>query len=223
MKNKPQIVIAIVAVAAVLVGLLIGLGAGQLQLKKEQKAFQDKLKDAQKKVVFIQKRMSDEKSEIAASAQRQYQADMEKLGAEKSALGAQAVKLKEQIAASDASIREAENASAKVKKELQDVKQKQVQSVAQIKDMERDLKKMTAEKNSIQAELKKTEQNLTRCETNNKKLTGIADDLLKAYRNKGVGTALLEKEPLTQVKKVEMEQLLQTYRDDIEQQKFKKR
>ena len=46
---------------------------------------------------------------------------------------------------------------------------------------------------------------------------------MKAYKNKGVKDAILEKEPLTQIKKVELEQLAQKYKEEIEQQKIKKK
>jgi hypothetical protein len=46
---------------------------------------------------------------------------------------------------------------------------------------------------------------------------------VKAYKNKGIGAAILEKEPLTQIKKVELEQLTQKYKEEIEKLRITKK
>jgi hypothetical protein len=63
---------------------------------------------------------------------------------------------------------------------------------------------------------------LSSCEESNASLCIIGEELVKAYKNKGITTAILEKEPLTQIKKVELEQLAQKYKENIEQLKIKK-
>jgi hypothetical protein len=50
----------------------------------------------------------------------------------------------------------------------------------------------------------------------------IAGDLVKKYKNKGIGAAILEKEPLTQIRKVELEQFVRDYGEEIERLKVKK-
>ena len=223
MKQIPQLKKIMIPVVAAVVGLIIGLGVGQFQIKKEQKVFQNKIKEANKKMTFLQKKMTEEKTEATTSIERKYQTDLDKLQEEKKALGGQMGKFKEQARNLEAKIKETDEASAKTKKELQELGQKYTQATQHNKDLERDLKKMAGEKGALQAELKKTTQNLGTCAANNAKLCVIAEDLVKAYRNKGIGTALLEKEPLTQIKKVEMEQLTQKYREEIDQQKIKKK
>jgi hypothetical protein len=46
--------------------------------------------------------------------------------------------------------------------------------------------------------------------------------LLVKYKNKGVVSALAAKEPLTQVKKVELEEYVQEYSDKVDKLKFEK-
>jgi len=227
-KQMAQLQKIIIPVVAILIGLFIGLAVGHYQLKKEQKISQDRMKEANKKITFIQKRMEDEKTEATSSVEQKCQSDLDKLLNEKKALvSGQVVKLKEEVrsleAKIEAKIKEADELAAKNKKELQEAGEKYDQAANHNKDLERDLKKMKGEKDALQARLKKTTQNLSNCGVNNANLCIIVDELIKAYRNKGVKDAILEKEPLTQIKKVEAEQLTQKYREEMEQQKIKKK
>jgi hypothetical protein len=81
------------------------------------------------------------------------------------------------------------------------------------------LKKTAGEKQALQADLKRTTRELGTCSSNNADLALIAEELVKRYKNKGFGAVLLEKEPLTQVRKVELEQLTNQYLEDIAQKK----
>jgi hypothetical protein len=106
-----------------------------------------------------------------------------------------------------------EEASTKMKKAIQE-------SERSNKELDLGLKKITGEKQALQSELKKMTQELGHCASNNAELCIIAEELLTKYRNKGVGAAILEREPIVQVKKVELEQLTQKYQEEIEQQKI---
>ncbi|HUN55815.1 MAG TPA: hypothetical protein VMU29_11725 [Smithella sp.] len=226
MKQLAQLQKYIIPVVAIAVGLVLGLGIGQLQLKKEQKIFQDRMKESSKKLTFIQKKMTDEKNEATASLGQQCQGEMDKLQNEKKALSSQLAKLKGQKKDLETRIeaknKEMEDLITNNKKDLQDAGKKYDQIVQHGKDLERDLKKVKGEKDTLQAQLKKTNQKLSSCEVNNANLCVIGGELVKAYKNKGITTAILEKEPLTQIKKVELEQLTQKYRENIEQLKINK-
>ncbi|MEN6433924.1 MAG: hypothetical protein WA096_10565 [Smithella sp.] len=217
----------IIPIVAIVIGLSIGLGVGQYQLKKEQQISQGRMKEASKKIAFIQKKMADEKTEAATSIEQKCQSDMDKMQNEKKALSGQLVKLKEQArnleAKIEIKIKEADELTVRNKKELQEAGKKYDQAAQRVKELERDVKKIKGEKDALKAQLKKTTTKLSSCEANNANLCIIGDELVKAYKNKGIGAAILEKEPLTQIKKVEMEQLTQKYKEEIEQQKIKKK
>ncbi|HVO65469.1 MAG TPA: hypothetical protein VMT12_03210 [Syntrophales bacterium] len=213
----------IIPAAALLVGLTVGLGIGQFQVKKEQRISQEKIKEAGKKIAYIQKKMADEKNEATVSLEKKCQEDIEKLQNEKKALGGQVGKLKEQMQNLETKIKESDESYAKTKKELQETERKYAKAAQHNKELDRDLKKVTGEREYLQSELKKTTKALGNCKSNNAELCVIAEDLVKKYRNKGVGASLLEKEPLLQVKKIELEQITQKYQEEIEQLKIKKR
>jgi chromosome segregation ATPase len=226
MDKVSQLKKVIIPVVALVIGLSIGLGVGHLQFKKEQKIFQDKMKESSKKIAFIQKKMAEEKDEATTSLGQKCQSDTDKLQNEKKSLGSQLAKLKEQTRnleeKIEAKVKESDELITKNKKELQDAGKKYDQAAQRTKELERDLKKVKGEKDALQAQLKKTTQKLSSCEESNANLCIIGEELVKAYKNKGITTAILEKEPLTQIKKVELEQLTQKYKENIEQLKIKK-
>jgi chromosome segregation ATPase len=60
-----------------------------------------------------------------------------------------------------------------------------------------------------------TDRDLRRCAEHNARLCVLAEELVVLYENKGVLSAVMQKEPLTQIKKVEVEGLGREYADKI--------
>jgi chromosome segregation ATPase len=222
MKIPPiqKLTLPAVALAA---GLLIGLGVGQMQVKKEQKVCQDKIKEKDRKIAFIQKKMAEEKAEATSSLEQKCRDDVNKLQAafqsekkKTGALSGQVAALTGQVQKLDVRIKTADDTTAKRAQELQE-------ALRNNKDLDRELKKTAGEKQALQADLKRTTRELGTCSSNNAELALIAEELVKRYKDKGIGAVLLEKEPLTQVRKVELEQLTSQYREEIEQKKINKK
>ncbi len=221
MIKLPEMHKIIAPAVALAVGLSIGLGICYFQIQKEQKISQGKIAEASKKVAFMQKKMAEEKSETLASMEQQYNSDVEKLHKENAALGGQVGKYKEQVQTMEAKILASDKEAAKMKKELQECESKYALAAQQNKDLDGSLKKVTGERQALQAEWQKTTKDLSQCSANNARLIILSQELLKKYWDKGLGTIILQNEPLTQLKKVELEKLIQQYREEIEKQKIK--
>ncbi|MDA8086577.1 MAG: hypothetical protein M0Z75_07755 [Nitrospiraceae bacterium] len=232
MKGQHLFLKIAVPAAALAAGLTIGMVSGNLQVKKEKQMFQDRLNDVNRNISSMQKQMMDEEAQAAVSMQQEHQSDMdklEKLGAEKKALAAQVESLKGRAQKAELQARETDGAFAKTEKDLQGMRQnnkalaqKLNTETGQLRDLQAALKKKGRQLQDFQAELKKTAGGLGHCESNNAELCIIAGGLLKKYRSKGIGDVLLAKEPLTQIRKVEMEHLTAKYSEEIERQKLKK-
>jgi chromosome segregation ATPase len=209
-----------IPLVALAIGLLIGSGMGYLKLSKERGIFQDKMKEANKKIAFIQKKMAEDKNETTTSLEQRYQGELEKLqkalSNEKKRKGEQVAKLTEQAQKLEKEAKDTEEALLKTRKELQE-------TAKVSRELDHDLKKTTMEKQSLEANLKKTTRDLGQCVANNAELVIISEELVAKYKDKGLGSVILAKEPITQVKKVELEQLTQQYRDEIEHRKLKKK
>lgn len=222
MKRYQKIILPI---AALLVGLIFGLGIGQMKVASVKKAAQAKVKEANKKAAFIQKRLLEEQSKPPED--QNCRGDLEKLQKEQESLREELKSAKakaretEQVFA--AKLKETEDVADRTKKDLLAMELKYKQEDKHSKELEGDLRKTVSEKVNLQADLKKTSRNLSQCEANNAKLCTLAEEILKKYRKKGVAAALLQEEPLIQTKRVELEHFNQQYRDEIEKQKFQKR
>lgn len=70
----------------------------------------------------------------------------------------------------------------------------------------------------LTAQLSEARGTMERYLEHNSELVAIAQELVQAYKDKGVADVLAQKEPLTQVKKVELEQFVQEYSERIEAQ-----
>ncbi|HET6513535.1 MAG TPA: hypothetical protein VFG09_00075 [Thermodesulfovibrionales bacterium] len=214
---------------ALMAGLIAGLGISHIQITKEQTAFQEKIKEANKRIAFLQKKAVEERNEAAYSVEQRLRGDLDKLENEKQALAGQARTLKDQMEKTEKKLGEADESSARTRKELSEARAASDGIRREVQEMERknrdladELKRTAGEKQALQAELRKMSQDLDTSESNNAELCIIAEELLKEYKNKGFGTVLKHKEPLTQVKRVELEQFVQKYHERIDQQRVKK-
>jgi len=88
--------------------------------------------------------------------------------------------------------------------------------VAQLDETQR---KSAAENVRLQAILSKQAQELAASEAKNVQLYKYSVDLLEKYKSKGVWTSLAQTDPLTGLKRVEIENLLDEYRDKLDTQK----
>jgi chromosome segregation ATPase len=227
----------IIPALALIIGLILGFGIGHLQVKKEKKLSKERMEEANRKIVFMQKKMAEIKTEADTASEQKCQGDMEKLDAlqrEKKMLDLQAGKLKEQIQGFEAKLKASDEAAANAKEVLARTKKESTEAAAkaaeQLKDAEQknreldgDLKRMSGEKQALQTELTKTGHSLDKCKAHNAELCIIAEELVKKYKDKGLGAVIAGKEPLTQLKKVELEKLAQQYREGIEQLKIRKK
>lgn len=75
------------------------------------------------------------------------------------------------------------------------------------------------EADKLRGELKRTGQALGSCEAKNTRLYDLNRELLGKYRDKGLFEALLQAEPLTGIRAVEMENAVDEYRDKLSAQR----
>ena len=85
------------------------------------------------------------------------------------------------------------------------------------------LLKVETEKKQLQETIGEQAQFIITCEDKNAKMVQINRELLGHYERKGPLDAMLQREPLTQLKRVEVENIAQEYQDKIDQLEFKKK
>lgn len=102
--------------------------------------------------------------------------------------------------------------SGKLQATMQEMTKKQAEAMQTMQHKEREIKR-------LEAELARQTRQGEMCEVKNSQLYQINAELMDKYQSKGVFGALLQAEPFTQLKSVEVENLLQEYRDKLDAQR----
>ena len=98
-------------------------------------------------------------------------------------------------------------------------KQRDSEVSAELLATKEQLKQQLAQRKDLESRLQKQADNFSVCYENNKKLYDINNQLLSRYESKGFVDVAKQKEPFTGIKQVEVENLVQDYRyqlDDLQ-------
>lgn len=214
------------ALGGVVVGMLVGLVYGHVRLGSEQKAHQAKLREINQRVSQTERRLDrgmaaleEENQALQARAdallkEKEGMASENKgLKSKMDALAASAAALEKGRASSEARAASCESKSAQLAERLTRVE-------AARDELDRSQKQTSRSLQDREKELKALDKKYDLCVDNNVRLYGIGGELLKRYEQKGVLGTLLQEEPFTRIKKVQLEKLVQDYRDRIDRQKI---
>lgn len=75
-------------------------------------------------------------------------------------------------------------------------------------------------KKQTETQLAGTRQDLQLCQTHNGRLYGLGREMMQKYRDKSCQDALAQAEPFTGLKKVEVENVLETWRDQLDRERL---
>jgi chromosome segregation ATPase len=219
----------LLCLAGLVAGLAVGLGYGHMQLQSQQKVHQAKLKQITQRLAQAERKYSQGLAEQQAGLEnekQQGQAEVEKLQKEQSglalenkalksrvdALTGEAASIEQKRARSEAKAASQESTNgqlsgllAKTEADRKALEQKQQQTFQTLQEREKELKELSGR--------------YDRCAENNVRLYGIGEELIGQYQDKGFLRTLIQKEPFTQIKKVELEKLVRDYRDKIDKEK----
>ena len=162
-----------------------------------------------------------------AQAKAQVEGELAKARADLTAKEAQLAALKSDIKAKDGSLSAAsadlaastsksvalEQRLARSKERLAKTKDKLHEVAAKYKDTALALRETTAARQNLEAALQKTAQALQDAEKKNLALYQTTRELSGLYKKKSAWDAVLQREPLTGLKSVETENLMQEYED----------
>jgi chromosome segregation ATPase len=214
------------------IALSLGLGMNYLRLKKERAAYEKEIEDLGGRLALYQEKYLEKKAlaeqllrtKLALEGQkRAVLKQLESLQAEKGAASASKIALEEKIREMEAEAlslnEQAKSLSSQIaalKEEKAGLQRAHAQAEEAHKERER---RLLAEQEALESQIRKTNRDLERCEEHNATLCIIAEELVEKYKAKGVVKTILQNEPLTQIKKVELEQFVEEYHDRIEAQR----
>lgn len=164
----------------------------------------------------------------AQKALQKAQFMLRQVSSEKAELQTQLEALKQQV---DRLTRELAATKTSAAGSQQKMEEKYTGAIAQWKQRDTDinavltttkdqLKQQLAQRKELEASLQKQTENFSVCYENNKKLYEINHQLLTRYENKGFSDVLKQREPFTGVAKVEVENLVEDYRYQLDDLKI---
>ena len=207
------------------VGLLVYLSYSCHRLVKERNGLAMELESEQNRFKVLQRKYSEQKAQTAALQRaklaaegglRQAQQELATAQEEKDALSRELATVGEKTTALEERIVRYKEEFEKLVENRDQYKSKLAETVAIVKERNEMIYKLRAEKEDLTGNLQETSSTLNRCVKHNARLSKLAEELISAYENKGIGAALSQAEPFTQLKKVELEKLIQQYRDRID-------
>lgn len=207
------------------VGVGAGYGYGKYLLGIEQKEHQDRVADLNKKIAVIQKKYTDERDQKASceSQKRAAAAEVEKMRQAGGQLVDVAKQLEAKVAELEGRNKELTAGLAQAREAYTALETRAAEIAGVARDRGEEIKKLNSEKQGLDSSLKGTEAKLDHCESNNARLAILGTELVEKYEKKGLVTSILQNEPFTQVKKVEMENFAAEYREQIEKEKLKQK
>ena len=163
--------------------------------------------------------------------------EKEILAQEKAALSQEMEALKKKTGGIEASVARANRARIQADEQAESLKREKDALTEKVADVEKrlsenehslrdtrqNLQQETSQKQRLEQTLGARDKELGVCETKNKKLYQYQVELINRAQNRGSLAVLLESEPLTQMKRVEIENLLEEYRDKIDNEQIVKR
>lgn len=218
-------------IAGVLIGLALGMAYGHMQLTTSEKLHQTKLKEATQRLSLTQRRFNEERTNLEDSTQA-LQTKLDDITKEKEKLLAEKGQLTSKLQASDAKASSLEKNASSLASRITVLDTKNSQLTEHVAKLETEHAALDKKQKTTQASLEAREKELRQlnidshkqyeqCADDNARLCEIARDLIHKYEDKGFLKTLVSNEPFIQIKKVELEKLMQDYKDRIDQHKLK--
>lgn len=206
--------------------LLAATVAAQPALAADKK---DKaVREAQRRMALIKQQMEAEKAELQAAFDKEKAElqgkvqESEKAGNALKGSIAQArrhnAELTQELDAVKKEKVDLEAAKLRVETSLADTRSALESTRKTLAETQRDLKTNEAQRKDLSKSLTQRDNSLVACTEKNSRLHGFGLQLIKVYDKPGTYQEILRTEPFTQIKRVELENILQDYRDKLDEQ-----
>lgn len=170
---------------------------------------QEALQDAQRQNADLLKAKTDAESRLKAATDQ-----LNQLGASQRLAQTHSAELQSQLQKLDTSKTDLSNRLDAATQQVANLKSKLNETAAQLTQKD-------AELVQVNAQLATSRTQNTSCEAKNLKLYELGQTVLQQYQHKGVWSSLMQKEPVTGIKQVEIENFVQEYQDKLDAEKLK--
>ena len=178
----------------------------------------------------VQAAPADKAAKKERQALRRMQQQLNEAQQQNSALDQEKAALEETLKKagdeSESHKRSAATASARasrLEKNIEAIRREKAELQGQVEELRKQNQELSGQHKRLEQQMKNTSTILARekerkslCEANNDELYRIGRELVEWYSHKGAWNAILEAEPFTRMKSVEMENMLENYREKLE-------
>lgn len=170
----------------------------------------------------VQQQLSQVQGQLDAVEQEKARlaADLEQAQASSKTAEGQVASLRQGLGTSKQQLVAATRELTQTKEELATTSQRLADTQKILADTTQALQQTQAEKRDLEALKSRHERDIASCERKNLALYGVGRSLMDRFEHKTCGEILAEKEPFSGLKKVETENLLEEYRDKLDDQKL---
>jgi len=170
----------------------------------------------------VQQQLSQAQGDLAAAEQEKARlaADLEKAQASSKAEAGKADSLQHGLGTSRRQLAAVSGELAQVRETLATTAQQLAETRKTLADTTRTLQQTEAEKRRLETVKASNERDIASCERKNLALYEVGRSLMDRFEHKTCGEILTDKEPFTGIRKVETENLMEEYRDKLDDQKL---
>ncbi|HEY9146492.1 MAG TPA: hypothetical protein VIN36_07370, partial [Thiobacillus sp.] len=172
----------------------------------------------------VQQQLSQAQGDLAAAEQEKARlaADLEKAQASSKAEEGKVARLQQGLGASKQQLTAASSELAQVKETLATTAQQLAATRKTLAETTQTLQQTEAEKRRLETVKASNERDIAACEHKNLALYEVGRSLMERFEHKTCGEILADKEPFTGIRKVETENLMEEYRDKLDEQELVK-
>lgn len=199
--------------------MIINIAYAQTQRREPSTNNAAAVQEAVAKVQATVRQLESEKSALISENDK-LKKDTKRLKAEVASLNKKLTGIDNNLASSQQTLDRFQNANSVLAERLRDHQEKTRELIDKFKETVKNLQQVETERGQLQVTVADQKKDIEACISKNQSLHRTALDILNEYENKGVWDALLQREPITQVKKVEIENTAQNFKHNLEDQKI---
>jgi chromosome segregation ATPase len=163
--------------------------------------------------------LTTEKTQLQAE-NKDVKGKLDAANAELKKLRDQNADLEKRLSQSEVSLSQSTAANTRSTEQATQLRARMDEVVKQFRETIENLRKTELERNELKTTLAARESVLGTCVTNNDKLFATGNEILDRYETKGCFASVREKEPFTQNKRVQLQNLVDEYRWKLEDQRL---
>lgn len=170
----------------------------------------------------VQQQLSQAQGDLAAAEQEKARlaADLEKAQASSKAEAGKVASLQHGLGTSKQQLTAVTGELAQVKEILATTAQQLAETRKTLAETTQTLQQTEAAKRNLETVKASNERDIASCERKNLALYEVGRSLMDRFEHKTCGEILVEKEPFSGIRKVETENLMEEYRDKLDDQKL---